>query len=129
MKELSVIFTKIAFIGIDFFDGVFGVATGGDTEGEIWAVMMRSRSHFCGEDEAVVGIDGGMLLKPKMWDIILDGPVGFNISGEFKGISVFIRFSRRCFSFLFFFFQLFLAYGMAGRFDQAGVDGYSFVDG
>jgi len=129
MKELSVIFAKVAFIGIDFFDGVFGVATGGDTEGKIGAVVMRSRSHFRGEDEAVVGIDRGVLFKSEVGDIIFDCPVRFDIPGEFKGIPVFIQFSRRCFSFLFFFFQLFLAYGMAGRFDQTCVNGYAFVDG
>jgi len=129
MKELSIIFAEVAFVCIDFFDGVFGVATGGDTEGEIGAVMMRSRRHFGGEDETVVGVGGGVLFKPKMWDIILDGPVGFKVSGELEDVPVFIEVAGWFLSFLYFLFQFFFADGMTGRFNQAGVDGYAFVDG
>ena len=129
MKELTVIFAEVSFIGVDFFDGFIGMTTGGDTEGKIGAVVMRSRGYFCGQDETVVGIDGGMLLKSEVRGVIFDGPVGFNISGEFKGVSVFIEVSRWFLSFLYFLFQFFFADGMTGGFYQAGIDGYAFVDG
>jgi len=129
MKELSIIFAEVAFIGIDFFDGVFGMATGGDTEGKIGAVVMRRWRHFRGQDETVVGIDGGMFFKSEVRDVVLFRPVGIEISGEFKEVPVFIEVTRWFLSFLYFLFQFFFADGMTGRFYQAGVDGYAFVDG
>ena len=62
MKKLSVILSKVSFIGIDLLDRVFGMTTGGNTQRKIGAVMMGSRGHFSSENEAVVGIDGGVLL-------------------------------------------------------------------
>lgn len=129
MKKLSVIFAKIAFIGVNFFDGIFSVAAAGDAKGKIGTVMVGSGGHFRGEDEAVVDIDGGMLLKDEMRGVVLDRPVGIEIPGEFHNTPIFIEFSFRCFSFLYFFFQFFFADGMAGRLNQSGIDGYAFVNG
>ena len=70
-----------------------------------------------------------MFLKSEMRDFILDRPVGFDIPGKLQEVAVFVQSSRRDFSFLLFFFQLFLADGMRCRLNQSGVYGYSFVDG
>jgi len=58
MEKLSVVFSKVSFIGKDLFDGVFDMTTGCDTEGEIWAVMEGSGSYLRGKDKPVSGIDG-----------------------------------------------------------------------
>ena len=129
MKEVPVIFSEVSFIGIDFFDRVLGMATSGNTERKIGAVMVGSRSYFRSENEPVVGVNSGVLFKTEVRDVIFDRPVGIKITGEFKDIPIFIKISCGFCSFLFLFFQFVLTYGMAGRLNQTGVNGYAFIDG
>jgi hypothetical protein len=128
MKELAVIFAKISFIREHFLYGVIGVTTAGDTEREVGAVMMGSRGHFRGQNKPIISIDGGVLFKSEVGDIIFYCPVRLDIPGEFENIPVFIEVALGCFALLFFFFQLFLAYVMTGGLNQTGVNSDAFVD-
>jgi hypothetical protein len=38
MKRISVVFSKISFIGTDILDSIFGMTSSGDTKREIQAV-------------------------------------------------------------------------------------------
>ena len=105
------------------------MATAGDTERKIGTVRGGGRGYFRSKNKPIMGIDGGMLFKSKVGAVVFDRPVRFEIAGEFKEVSIFIQFTRGCFSFLFFFFQLFLADGMTGGLNQAGVNSYALVDG
>lgn len=129
MKKLSVLFSKVALIGINLLDRALGMETAGNTKGQIATVMVGGRRHFCGQNKPITGIDSGVFFETEVRDIVFHRPVRFEIAGEFEDISVFVQIARWGFSFLFFLFQPFFAEGMAGRFHQAGVNGYAFVDG
>jgi len=129
MKKISVWFSTVSFIGIHLFNRFFRMITASDTKREIRTVMVRGRGYFGSKNKPITGIDRGMFLQTIVRFIILDRPVGFEIPGELKGTSVFVQFTRRCFSFLFFFFHLLFGYGMAGRLNQSSVNGYALVDG
>jgi len=129
MQKIPVVFPKISFIGKHLFYRIFGMTTGGDTQREIGAVMVGGRGHFRGKDKTVTGIDGGMLFETKMRDVVSHGPIGIEIAGEFKKISVLVQLALRRFSFVLFFFQFFFGEGTAGRLHQTRIDGDAFVDG
>jgi len=105
------------------------MTTAGDTQRKIRAVMVGSGGHFRSKHKSIVGIYGGMFLKPKVGDIILDRPVRFEITRKLKDVSILVQFSLGCFALFPFLLQLLLTEGMAGRFNQPGIDGYAFVDG
>ena len=104
------------------------MTTAGNTKREIGAVMVGGRGYLSSKNKPITGINRGMFLQTIVRFIILDSPVGFQIPGEFERFPLFIQFTRRCFSFLFFFFQLLFAYRMTSRLNQAGVNGDAFVN-
>ena len=61
--------------------------------------------------------------------VIFESPVRFEIPGKLKDVTVFIQLSLGGFSFFLFFLQFLLAEGMAGRFNQTGINGYASIDG
>ena len=61
MEEVSVIFSKIPFVGKDLFDWILGMTTGSNTEWKIGAVMEGSGSYFRCQDKSVARINSGML--------------------------------------------------------------------
>ena len=128
MKKISDWLSTVSFIGIHLFDGCFSMTTTGNTEREIGTVMVGGRGYFGSKNEPITGINRGMFLQTIVRFIILNRPVGFEIPGELKVTSVFVQFTSRCFSFLFFFFQFLFGYGMAGRLNKAGVNGYALVN-
>jgi len=75
MKKLSVLFSKVPFIGINLPDRVLGMATAGDTKGQIGTVVVGSRRHFRGQNKPVTGIDSCMFLETKVWDVVFHRPV------------------------------------------------------
>jgi len=101
----------------------------GNAKGKIRAVMLGSWGHFRSKNKSVTSIDRGMFLEPEVRLVILDRPVRFKIPGKFKDVAVFIQLTIGSFSLFLFFLQFLLAEGMTGRFNQAGIDGYAFVDG
>ena len=129
MEKLSVVFSKVSFVGIHFLDGLIGMTTAGNAKRKIGAVMVGSGGHFRSKNKSITGIDGGVFLEPEVRLVILDRPVRFEITGKFKDVAVFIQLSLGSFSLFLFFLQFLLAEGMTGRFNQAGIDGYAFVDG
>ena len=128
-EELPVFLSKVALVGKDLLDRILGMTTSGDTEGEIGAVMERSRGHFRGEDKTISGIHRSVLFQSKVRLVVFDRPVGIEISGELRRFSQLIQAALRCFSFSPFFPQFVFADGTAGRFYQAGIDGHAFIDG
>lgn len=75
MEKVSVIFSKISFIGVGLLNGILGMVRAGDTQGEIGTVMKGSGGYFRGEDESITGIDRSMLFETIMRNIILNPPV------------------------------------------------------
>ncbi len=73
--------------------------------------------------------DGSMFLKTEMRNIILDRPVGIQITRKLQGEPVLIQIACRSLSFLFFLFHFLFTDGMAGRLNQTGINGYALVDG
>jgi len=68
MKKLSVLSSKVALIGINLPDRVLGMATAGDTKGQIGTVMVGGRRHFRGQDKPVTVINSSVFLETKVWD-------------------------------------------------------------
>ena len=91
--------------------------------------MEGCRGNLCGENETMMDIYRGMFLEPEVGNVILDRPVRFEITRKLKHVAVFIQFSLRSLSLFLFFLQFLLAEGLTGRLNQAGIDGYAFVDG
>jgi len=100
----------------------------GNAKRKKWAIIKRSGGYFRGKNKPITGIDRGVLLEPEVGFVILDHPVRFEITGKLKDVTVFIQLSFGSFSLFLFFFQFLLAEGMTGRLNQAGVDGYAFID-
>jgi hypothetical protein len=67
--------TRIAFIGIDFFTLLFCMMTKERTIRQVVGIINRGRCNCSGQDKAVVNINGGMLIKAKVGDIVFDSPV------------------------------------------------------
>ena len=128
-EEVSIGFSKISFVCIYFLDGIIGMTASGDAKRKVGAVMAGGRSHFCGENETVIYIHSDVLLETEVGLVILDHPVRFEVTGKLKDIAIFIQLSLRSFALFPFFLQFLLAEGMTGRLNQAGIDGYAFVDG
>ena len=101
----------------------------GNAKRKKWAVMEGCRGNLCGENETMMDINSGMFLEPEVGFVILDRPVRFEIAGKLKEVAIFIQLSLRSFSLFLFLLQFLLAKGMTGRLNQAGIDGYAFVDG
>ena len=66
---------RVAFIGIYFLDGCFCMFTENGTVIQIIGVIDRSRIQGGRQDEAVVGVHGGMFLQAIVGDIVFDGLV------------------------------------------------------
>ena len=128
-EKIPIWFSKVPLICIDLFDRFVGMATAGDAERKIGAVVMGGRRYLGGKDESMVYIDGGMLFETKVRDIVFHRPVGIEIARIFKRFSLFISCALGSFSFLFFFFPLLRADGMTGGFNQTGVNSDAFVYG
>ena len=101
IKELSVMLSKIAFIGIHFLDGLSGMTTAGNAKRKIGTVMVGGRGHFRSKNKPVTGINGSMLFETIMGDVIFNRPVRFEITGKLKEVAIFIQLSLRCFFFFF----------------------------
>jgi len=129
IEKISIVFSKIPFIGIHFLDGLIGMTTAGDAKGKIGAVMKGGRRNLCGENETMLDIYSGVFLKPEMGFVILYRPIRFEITRKLKEIAIFIQLSLGSFSLFLFFLQFLLAERMAGRLNQTGIDGYAFVEG
>ena len=129
IQKIPIVFSKIPFVRIHSPDGLIGMTTAGNAERKIRAVMVGSGGHFRSENKPIMGIDGGMFLKPEMRLVIFDCPVRFEIAGKLKDVAILVQFSLGCFALFLFFLQFLLTEGMAGRFNQTGIDGYAFVDG
>jgi hypothetical protein len=128
-QKLTVVLSKVALVCKDFLNWILSMATAGDTQRKIRAVMERGRGHFRGQDKAVTRVHGSMFFQSKVWLVVLDRPVGIEIAGKLHRFSKFIQDSLRRLSFDPFFFQFILAEGMAGRLYQTGIDGNAFIDG
>ena len=128
-QKLTVVLSKVALVCKDFLDWILSMATAGDTQRKIRAVMERGRGHFRGQNEPIMGIHGGMLFQTKVGFIILDRPVGIEIAGKLHRLSQLIQISLRRLSFDPFFPQFVLAEGMTCRLYQTGIDGNAFIDG
>ena len=53
-------------------------------------IMDRSRAVDGGQDEAVLGINGRMLLESEVRHLVFDGPVAFQITRELQRFTIFI---------------------------------------
>jgi hypothetical protein len=104
------------------------MTTTGNAKGKIGAVMLGSGGHFRSKNKSITGVDGGVLLEPEVRFVIFDRPVRFEFPGKLKEVAIFIQLTLGSFSLFLFFLQFLLAEGMTGRFNQAGIDGYAFVD-
>lgn len=129
MEKVSVIFSKISFIGIGLLNEILGMARAGNKQGETGAIMKGSERYLRGQDKPITGINRSMFFESIMRDIIFNRPVRLQITREFERIFRFIHFPFGRFSALSFFLQLLLAARMAGRLDQAGINGYALVNG
>ena len=105
------------------------MTTAGNAVGKIDAVIHRRRRKFRGKNKAVVGIYRGMFLQSVVGFVILDNPVGVQITRELKVIPVLVYLSLRGLSFFSLFLDLLIADRVTGRLHQAGINGYAFIDG
>ena len=128
-QKLSVLLSKIALVGKDLFDRIFGMTAASNAQGEKRTVVKRGRGHFCGQDKAITGVYGSMLFQTKKRFVVLDRPVGIEIAGKLHRLSPLIQVALRRLSFDLFFFQFALADGMTYRLYQTGIDGNAFIDG
>jgi hypothetical protein len=83
-QEVPVGFSGVAFIGIDFFDPLFGMTTEGRAVGQEVGIVDRSRGEGGGQHKAMAGVHRGMFLQPEVRSLIFDHPVGFEVPGELK---------------------------------------------
>jgi len=51
VEKAAVGFSIIPLVGVDLLNGILGMATGGDTERKIGAVVNRGRGQIRGEDK------------------------------------------------------------------------------
>jgi len=105
------------------------MTTGDNTQREIKVLMVGSGGDFRSRTNPYWVSTEICSLSPKWGGIVFDRPVRFEIAGEFKEVSVFIQFTRGCFSFLFFFFQLLFADEMTGGMHQSDVNSHALVEG
>jgi hypothetical protein len=91
IEKISIVFSKIPFIGIHFLDGLIGMTTAGNAKGKIGAVMVGSGGHFRSKNKSITGIDGGVFLEPEVGFVIFDRPVRFEVSGKLKEVAIFIQ--------------------------------------
>ncbi len=129
MEETSVRFAIIPLVGVDLPYRILGMATVGDAVGKIDTVIHRSRGQFRGKDKSVIRIHGGVLIESIMKNAFLDDPVRIQITRKLKEISVLVQLPFRGLSLLPLLLDLFVADGVAGGLNQAGIHGYPFVDG
>ena len=83
-EEIAVRQTGVAFVGIDDFDRLIGMATEYRAILQEVGVMDRGRAVDGGQDKAMLGIHGRMLLEPKVRLFVFDGPVAFQIARELQ---------------------------------------------
>jgi len=103
-QKVAVGFSGVSFVGVYFFDGVFAVTAVNGAIRQIVGIMHGSLSQRGGQDKAVIDINGGMLFKPKVGDIVFDSPVWFQVTAEFERFAIFIQFSFYGVSFVAVFF-------------------------
>jgi hypothetical protein len=70
-----------------------------------------------------------MFLQSVVGFVILDNPVGVQITRELKVIPVLVYLSLRGLSFFSLFLNLLIADRVTGRLNQSGINGYAFIDG
>ena len=78
-QKLPIWFTSIAFIGIDFFNRLFCVSAIDRAVRQIVGIVDRSLGQSGGQDEAVVGVHGGLprsIRRPFNWGMFLQAIVG-----------------------------------------------------
>ena len=128
-EKLAVLLSKISLVGKNFLNGILGMTTAGHAQWKKRTVMERGRGHFRGQDKSVTSVDRGMLFQAKVGLIVFSRPIRIEITGKLHRLARLVQASIGRFSFDSFFFQFFLAEGMAGRLYQTGVDSNAFVDG
>ena len=69
-----------------------------------------------------------MFLQSIVGFVILDNPIGIQITRELKVIPVLVRLPLRSLSFLSLFLDLLIADRVTGRLNQAGIHGHPFID-
>ena len=128
-QKVPVGFSGVAFIGIDFFDLLFGMTTEGRAVGQEVGIVDRGRREGGGQHKAVAGVHRRMFLQPEVRGIIFDHPVGFEVPGELKRLAIFIPLTLISLTVFALLFQLIVAQRPAGGLDQAGIHGNALVDG
>ncbi len=103
-------------------------AEGGAVRQILW-VIDGSRGKSGSQDKAVINVNRGMFFEAVMRLIVFNDPIRFEISWELERFAVFIEFTFRSISFISMFFNLIIADGMAGRFNEPGIDSDAFING
>ena len=96
---------------------------------QILGIVDRSRRHGSRQDKAVTGINRGVFFDAVMRRIFLNNPVRVQVPMEFKRLAVFIKLTFRRIMFISHFCDFSIADRSAGRFDESGVNGNTFIDG
>ena len=91
--------------------------------------MNRSRGEGSGQHKSMFGIHSGVLLEAKVGGIVSNGPVGFEVAGKLERLAGFIPLAFFGVAVLTLLFQFVLAQRLAGRSNQAGIDGDALIDG
>ena len=74
-KKVAIRFSGISFVRKHFIDRLLGMAAECGAIGEIVGIIYRSRRESSSQDKAMVNVNGGVLFKAKVGDIIFDSPV------------------------------------------------------
>lgn len=87
------------------------MATENRTILEETGVMNRGRAVDRGQDKAVLGIHGCVLLEAEVGHLVFDGPVAFQITREFQRLAIFILLTFFSIALRTFLFQIIIAHG------------------
>jgi UDP-glucose-4-epimerase GalE len=74
-QEITIGHAGVSLVGIDFFDGRFCMFAENGTVIEVIGIVDRSLGQGGRQDEAMVGVHGGMFFQAIVGDIVFDGPV------------------------------------------------------
>ena len=120
-EKITVGFSSIAFVGIDFFDFLFCMTTESGAIGQEVGIVHRGRCEGGGQHKAVLSIHRSMLFKAKVRDVVFNDPVGFKVPGELQRLAGFIALPLISLAVLTLLFQFILTQGATGGLDQAGI--------
>jgi hypothetical protein len=128
-QKVTIGFSGVSFVGKDLFDGLLGMPAVDGAIGQVSGIADRSRSDGGGQDKAVVGVHGSVLLKAVMRHLFLNHPIRFEITAVLFRLTVFIKTASIRIVNLPELLQFFIADRKAGGFNKSGIDSDALING